>query len=109
MTSGETKGMVATKRKLHDLTSYTACFGLVTSHQVDLAIAEYRRLECAGLEHERILVAQRVPLAKWRRSQIPLSFGPVVFEADYEDAQVKKNTRADLYISKIPGVAHEIG
>jgi hypothetical protein len=101
--------MVATKRKLDDQTSYTPCFGLVTSHQVDLAIAEYRRLESAGMEHGRILVAQRVPLAKWRRSQIPLSFGRVFFEADYEDSKVTKKTRADLYISKIPGAAHEIG
>ena len=101
--------MVASKRKLEDQTSYTPCFGLVTSHQVNLAIAEFLRLEREGKQHGRILVAQRVPLAKWRRSKIALSFGRVAFEADYEDNEVTKHTRADLYISKIPGYAHEVG
>ena len=101
--------MVSKKRKCDNETSYTPSFGLVTSQQVGLAIAEFLRLEREGKEHGRILVAQRVDLARWRRSKIPSSFGRVVIEADYEDTQVTKKTRADLYISKIPGLAHESG
>ena len=101
--------MVHTKRKLDIETSYTPSFRLVTSHQVHLAIAEFHRLECEGKEHGRVLVAQRVPLVRWRRSQIPLSFGRVAFEADYKDSAVTKKTKADLYIAKVPGLAHECG
>ena len=101
--------MEHTKRKLDIETSYTPSFRLVTSHQVHLAIAEFHRLECEGKEHGRVLVAQRVPLVRWRRSQIPLSFGRVAFEADYKDSAVTKKTKADLYIAKVPGLAHECG
>ena len=101
--------MEHTKRKLDIETSYTPSFRLVTSHQVHLAIAEFHRLDCEGKEHGRVLVAQRVPLVRWRRSQIPLSFGRVAFEADYKDSAVTKKTKADLYIAKVPGLAHECG
>ena len=69
---------------------------MVTSHQIRLAIEEFNRLEREGVEHGRILVAQRVP-----KSKIRSSFGTVVIEADYEDINVTKKTRADLYISKV--------
>ncbi len=54
---------------------------------------EYDRLEREGKEHGRILVAERVPLEKWRRSKILSSVGQVVIEADFEDKQVTKKTR----------------
>ena len=101
--------MVSAKRKLETRTSYTPSFGLVTSNQVRLAIEEFNRLEGEGFDHGRVLVAQRVPLLKWRRSKIPSAFGRIVIEADYEDAEVTTATRADLYISKVPGLAHESG
>ena len=109
--AGDYTTMVGTKRK-HSETSYTPSFGLVTSRQVDLAIEEFNRLEREGKcrkDHGRILVAQCVPLEKWRRSKIPSSFGQVVIEADYDAIKVTKKTRADLYISKLPGLAHESG
>ena len=87
--------MSRTKRK-HSETLYTPTFGMVTSHQIRLAIEEFNRLEREGVEHGRILVAQRVP-----KSKIRSSFGTVVIEADYEDINVTKKTRADLYISKV--------
>ena len=55
--------MSGTKRK-YSGTSYTPTFGMVTSHQIRLAIEEFNRLEREGVEHGRILVAQRVPKSK---------------------------------------------
>jgi hypothetical protein len=100
--------MPQTKRKLIE-TSYTPSFGIVTNHQIGLAIEEFNRLERDEREHGRILVAQRVSLAKWRKRELPLSFGHIVVEADYEDMKVTRTTKADLYISKLPGLAHDCG
>ena len=96
------------KRK-HSETQYTPCFGLVTAHQISLAIEEFKRLESEGKDHERVLVAQRVNLARWRRTTLLSSFGSLVIEADYEDVKVTKKTKADLYIAKLPGLAHDCG
>ena len=100
--------MRVSKRKQSE-TQYTPCFGLVTSHQITLAIEEFKRLENEGSDHGRVLVAQRVNLAKWRRTTLLASFGSLAIEADYEDLEVTKETKADLYISKLPGLAHECG
>jgi hypothetical protein len=100
--------MRVSKRKRSE-TQYTPCFGLVTSHQITLAIEEFKRLESEGNDHGRVLVAQRVNLAKWRRTKLLASFGSLAIEADYEDIEVTKDTKADLYISKLPGLAHESG
>ncbi len=89
--------------------SYTPSFGLVTSHQVCLAIAELDRLEREGKDHGRVLIAQGVLLAKWRKSGIPSSIRQAAYEADYEDIKVTKKTKADIYISKIHSVAHQCG
>jgi hypothetical protein len=70
---------------------------MVTSHQIRLAIEEFNRLEREGVEHGRILVAQRVP-----KSKIRSSFWPVVIEADYEDINVTKKTRADYTFQNFP-------
>eukprot|EP00291_Cryptomonas_curvata_P017266 CAMPEP_0172160624 /NCGR_PEP_ID=MMETSP1050-20130122/5660_1 /TAXON_ID=233186 /ORGANISM="Cryptomonas curvata, Strain CCAP979/52" /LENGTH=223 /DNA_ID=CAMNT_0012830405 /DNA_START=57 /DNA_END=724 /DNA_ORIENTATION=- len=70
---------------------------------------EYDRLEREEKEHGRILVAQRVPLEKWRKSKIPSSIGQVVIEADFGDIEVTKKTKADLFIAKLPGLAHDCG
>lgn len=97
--------MLCTTRKIETQIKYTPSFGLVTSHQVTLAIEEFSRLGREGQDHGRVLVAQRVLLAKWRNSKIYFSFGKLRIEADYEDVKVTKKTRADLYISKLPGFA----
>jgi hypothetical protein len=99
---------MGTKRKQSE-NSYTPSFGLVTAHQVRLAMEEYDRLEREEKEHGRILVAQRVPLERWRKSKIPSSMGQVVIEADFEDIDVTKKTKADLFIAKLPGLAHDCG
>jgi hypothetical protein len=100
--------MRVSKRKRSE-TQYTPCIGLVTSHQITLAIEEFKRLESKGNDHGRVLVARRVNLAKWRRTTLLASFGSLAIEADYEDLEVTKETKADLYISKLPGLAHECG
>ena len=75
------------------------------SLQADLALKEFRRLDADGLKDIRILVAQRVPLIAWRQNSD--RFGGLILEADYEDIVVTKHTRADLYITKFPGHAHQ--
>jgi hypothetical protein len=96
------------KRKCSE-THYTPCFGFVTALQIKLAIEEFKRLESEGNDHGRVLVAQRVNLAKWRRTTLLSSFGSLAIEADYEDIEVTKQTKADLYISKLPSNAHDCG
>jgi hypothetical protein len=97
------------KRKLEDGAPYTPSVGRVNSKQFRLAIAEYVRLEKEGVEHGRILVAQRVPLLKCGRRIIPYEFKNTVIEADYGNKKVTNFTRADLLIAKLPTVAHECG
>lgn len=84
---------------------YIPTFGFVDSHQAELALEEFRRLDAEGLKDIRILVAQRVPLIEWRGNSD--RFGGLILEADYEDTVVTKHTRANLYITKFPGHAHQ--
>jgi hypothetical protein len=105
---GPGSSAVAMTKRKHE-TSYSPSFGLVTSRQVVLAIEEFKRLDKIGDDHDRVLIAKRVTLEKWRRSRIPVEFGRICIEVDYEDAKVTKNTRANLYVSKLPSLAHEAG
>jgi hypothetical protein len=41
----------------------------------------------------------------WRQSSD--KFGGVILEADYEDTVVTETTRANLFITKCPGNAHQ--
>jgi hypothetical protein len=107
--AGDWGAMMGVSKRKRSETQYTPCFGLVTSHQITLAIEEFKRLESEGNDHGRVLVAQRVNLAKWRRTRLLASFGSLAIEADYEDIEATKETKADLYISKLPGLAHDCG
>ena len=82
---------------------------MVTAGQITLAIEEFKRLEREGDDLGRVLVAQRANLARWRKTKLLSSFGSLAIEADYEDIEVTRETKADLYISKLPGLAHDCG
>ena len=85
--------------------TYIPTSRFVDYHQAKLALEEFRRLDAEGLKDIRILVAQHVPLIEWRMNSD--RFGGLSLEADYEDTVVTENTRANLYITKFPGHAHQ--
>jgi hypothetical protein len=83
-------------------------FDKIKRVDVKRAIERFKMLEKAGRNHPPVLVAQRVNLLKWRKTEWVYDFKKVRFLARYHDHIVTHNTAAEIFITKIPiSAAHQ--